>query len=356
MKFFSFSTLFASVCLLSVFAPLFAATVGGLEVGAKVDESSFAPGGAGVTLHVAPNGDDNYKGADLGGAAHPFGSVEAAVTRANALQRGLITAQTALKTGEFPLPLWMKLVRKGDSIRAFVRSDDVPEWAPVGGEVPLKMGASAVVGLFVNNESRKGDATASFDKIMLNGQPISPAWTKKNLTTALISAGGGSFSVEGETVKVAGRGYEQKGDHVVGENGVFVFQPLPGDGEFVARLNGVTWVQDAAKKGFFGVAGVMIAEQAAANSRLVRLCAMGNGSASATTPAKLQLSTRLNAPTPAQNVKIRIAPGTYRLGSTLNFAGADLEGRKKTLVIERRRSGGRAKFRVLDAQSSHRRT
>ena len=172
-----------------------------------------------------------------------------------AFQRRAVTGGTSTSTsaGAGPPPAWVKLERRGNVIAAY-RSADGTNWTFVGSDT-FAMSADVYVGLAVSSHVANELASVRFDNVSLGGGSGLPApWQSRDLgavgVTGSASAAAGTFTIRGSGADVWG----------TADAFHYVWQPLTGDGDVIARVasveNAAAWVK----------AGVMIRERLTADS------------------------------------------------------------------------------------------
>jgi regulation of enolase protein 1 (concanavalin A-like superfamily) len=163
--------------------------------------------------------------------------------------RGGISTHTDAGAGS--APQWVRLVRAGSMFSAY-RSADGVTWTLVGQET-IAMGATIHAGLAFTSHDDASLGTASFDNVrVIDGAPL---WQSRDI---------GSVGRAGSTA-------EQDGAFVVSGAGAdiwntadgfhYLYRPLAGDGEIIARVASVEGDHHWLK------AGVMIRETLSAGSR-----------------------------------------------------------------------------------------
>jgi regulation of enolase protein 1 (concanavalin A-like superfamily) len=184
------------------------------------------------------------------GDAHAFMLVSA--ERGLAFQRRTASGGATLHTsgGAGSAPQWVKLARQGTAVTASVSADGV-SWTVVGSDA-IDWGPSVYVGLAVTSHEAGRSATARFDSISITASPASSGLPD-----------GWAHGDVGE-VGVAGRATEREGSFTVTGAGrdvwgaadefQFVYRPMQGDGQIVARLASLDGEVSWAK------AGLMIRE------------------------------------------------------------------------------------------------
>ena len=167
--------------------------------------------------------------------------------------------------GSGTAPVWLRLVRQGNLFTGYLSSDGT-SWTPTG-SATINMPAAAYVGLAVTSHVDNTLATATFTGLLVTpGQVASglPApWANGDLggpsAAGAASAAGGTFTVRG-----GGADIWDSSDQMQ-----FVYQPLQGDVEVIARVASLQHVDSYSK------AGVMIRETLTGSSRHAAMLATG---------------------------------------------------------------------------------
>lgn len=174
-------------------------------------------------------------------------------------------AQTGLSAstsgGPGTAPAWVKLERRGSTITAF-SSADGSTWTIVGSD-SFAMPADVYVGLGVSSHDTTRLGTATFDSVTVRTVTSAPApppsglpdpWKAQDVgavdPAGSASADNGTFTVRGAGVDVWG----------TADAFHYVWQPISGDVDIVARVASVEYVHAWVK------AGVMIRERLTADS------------------------------------------------------------------------------------------
>jgi regulation of enolase protein 1 (concanavalin A-like superfamily) len=173
--------------------------------------------------------------------------------RGRAFQRRISPGGISTHTdaGAGAAPQWVRLVRSGSTFSAY-RSADGAAWTLVGQET-IAMSATIHVGLALTSHDDGALATAAFDNVRVLEE--APLWQSRDIGS----------------VGLAGSAAEQDGAFVVSGAGAdiwntadgfhYLYRPLAGDGEIVARVASVEGSHHWTK------AGVMIRETLSAGSR-----------------------------------------------------------------------------------------
>jgi regulation of enolase protein 1 (concanavalin A-like superfamily) len=172
--------------------------------------------------------------------------------------QGGISANTSGGTGT--APAWVKLERRANTITAFVSATG-SSWTMVGSDT-FTMGADIYLGLGVSSHDATRLATATFDNVTVRAVSAPPPptsgvpapWSAQDIGAVGVA---GSATLSGSTFNVKGAGADVWGS---ADAFHYVWQPLSGDADVVARVASVEYVQAWAK------AGVMIRERLTADS------------------------------------------------------------------------------------------
>ena len=184
-------------------------------------------------------------------SAHAFMLVSAG--RGLAFQRRITTGGVSTSTSAVAgaAPVWVKLERRGNSISAYYSSGTT--WTLVGTQtVPMR--ADVHVGLAVTSHTTSQVATAMFDNVVVSTTGLPAPWQTGDIGAVGVA---GQASTTGGTFAVRGAGADVWG---TADAFRFVWQPLSGDRDIVARVAQVENVQPWVK------AGVMIRERLTADS------------------------------------------------------------------------------------------
>jgi phosphatidylserine/phosphatidylglycerophosphate/cardiolipin synthase-like enzyme/regulation of enolase protein 1 (concanavalin A-like superfamily) len=226
---------------------------------------------------------------------------------------------TGVTTGASAAPLWVKIARAGNTLSGS-QSVDGSTWTPIG-STTIAMNTSVYVGLAVTSHNALTTAAGAFDNVALatGGAPPPPPppppppvpapWSDGDIGAVGVA---GSASTIGTAFSVAGAGADIWNN---ADAFHYVFQPLSGDGQIVAR---VASVQNA---NAWSKAGVMIRDTLAPNSRYAFMlvsAAKGTAFQSRTTAGALAVGTTGTTATAPLWVKIA------RSGNTLSgYQSAD---------------------------------
>lgn len=154
------------------------------------------------------------------------------------------------------LPLWVKLVRSGDTFTAY-QSEDGTTWDSVG-SISLPMGATVYGGIAVTSHNAGTLCTATFDSLTVTGGG-GVVWTGADIGSVTPV---GSDSVDGTAATVSGAGADIWG---AADAFHYAYRSWSGDGTFVVQVDSVGNTDPWAK------AGIMVRETLAANSAHVMM-------------------------------------------------------------------------------------
>ncbi|MBA3886479.1 MAG: metallophosphoesterase [Acidobacteria bacterium] len=155
-------------------------------------------------------------------------------------------------------PSFVKLVRSGNTFTASVSTNGTA-WTVVGSET-ISMAGTIAVGLAVTSHDTRALATATFDNVAVTTGGDAPVGLPSPWTNGDIGRVGaaGAARAAGGTITVEGAGADVWG---TADAFHYVYQPLTGNGEIVARVGSVQNVDQWTK------AGVMMRETLSAGSR-----------------------------------------------------------------------------------------
>jgi regulation of enolase protein 1 (concanavalin A-like superfamily) len=180
-----------------------------------------------------------------------------------ALQRrtsaGGDTTRTASGSGD--APAWLRLVRKGSSFTAY-RSSDGRSWTTIA-TTTISMPTTIYVGPAVSSRDAAQLARATFTNLQI-GAALPTPWRNRDVGSptragAATSSAPGTFSVTGAGEAIWGNADQFQ----------YVYQPIQGDTEIVARVASLQVTHAGAK------AGVMIRESLNAGARHASMFATG---------------------------------------------------------------------------------
>jgi regulation of enolase protein 1 (concanavalin A-like superfamily) len=163
---------------------------------------------------------------------------------------------TFLAGGTRPPPAWLKLRRSGSTIAASV-SIDGQTWTVVG-TTTTTLSATALIGFLVCSHDTAELNAAAFDGVAVSSGVPSP-WTSSDIGVTGVS-GSTSFADGRFTARGAGADIWGSADSFH-----YVYRPVGGDGQIIARLASLQNTHAFAK------AGVMIRASPAANAAHVVL-------------------------------------------------------------------------------------
>lgn len=208
-------------------------------------------------------------------APHAYSFVTAG-SGVNFFSRKAQGATTAWTGGpQLNAPTWVRLVRTGTTLTAYSSADGTT-WTAYASDT-IALGANAYVGIAVNSRAKGKRTNVKVSNVSVSGgssttpppdsnnppPPTPPAGqlpagqTAADIGSPAI-AGSTSYSSGKYTIKAAGNDIWQASDQFH-----FVYQPVDGDVEVIARVASITNVDKWSK------AGVMIRESLAADSAFV---------------------------------------------------------------------------------------
>jgi regulation of enolase protein 1 (concanavalin A-like superfamily) len=162
-------------------------------------------------------------------ASHASMFVSAA--RDYAFQRRSTTGGSSLHTAgpAGTAPGWVRLVRSGNVLTAY-HSTNGTTWTTVGSQT-ITMGTTIYVGLAVTSHHPSSTSTATFTNVTATGAGGLPApWTSGDIGSPALA---GSATAAGGTFTVTGAGSDIWN---TSDQFRFVYQPVQGDTEIVARV------------------------------------------------------------------------------------------------------------------------
>jgi len=224
---------------------LFQQITGDAEIVARVDslDGSSAWAKAGVMIRATLATD----------SANAF----ALVSRSNGVrfQRRRQTSGSSTSTAgpSVSAPRWLRLTRSGTKVSAYV-SPDGGTWTPIASDT-IALGATAYVGLAVTSRDTGSLAHASFSGVSAMSLAL-PAPQKDVDIGSPAVAGSAQYRQGSYTVNGAGADIGGTSDQFH-----FVYQPVSGDLDVVARVASIVKTSSGAK------AGVMVRESLSADAR-----------------------------------------------------------------------------------------
>ena len=244
-------------------------TAAGTDIGGSSDEFGFVyqriVGDADITARVdALDAKGGYATAGVmvrkslaADSAHVFGhlSLRTGVRAARRLVDGGNT--TSASGPGLNAPVWLRATRKGSQVSTFWSSDG-STWTALTTDL-IAFDEAAYVGIGVNSRSSSARATAVVSQVtVVGGQPpASLPGGQQEIDLGEPAIAGTTAYVAGTyTIAAAGADIWDRADQFH-----FVYQPISGNVEIVARVVSVDYVDDWSK------AGVMIRESLTASSR-----------------------------------------------------------------------------------------
>ena len=186
-------------------------------------------------------------------SAHAFALVSAAngVHFQRRAAAGAVSTSTAAST--LLPPAWVRAVRSGNTVTTYW-STTGSSWTTIG-SVTLPLGASAYVGIAVTSHNAGARTTATVSDVSVIRKGLPQGQQSRDIGSPAV-AGATSYSSGVYTVKGAGVDIWSAADQFQ-----FVYQPMTGNAEVVARVASLGSVNAWSK------AGVMIREALTAESR-----------------------------------------------------------------------------------------
>jgi regulation of enolase protein 1 (concanavalin A-like superfamily) len=230
---------------------------GDFEVSARVDSltntNSWAKAGVMMRTSMAANSAAVFTGVTPGNG----------VTFQQRSAAGAWSQGAGLKPGS--APRWVRLVRAGNNITASM-STDGSQWTAIG-TVTVSLGSSVYVGLAVTSHSPGVATTAKMSNVAIKGAAGVPAPQKAADIGSPAIKGGTTYAGGQYTINAGGVDIWSTSDQFH-----YVYQPMDGDVEVIARVNGLGAANGWSKS------GVMVRETLAANSRhAYALVSVSNG-------------------------------------------------------------------------------
>jgi hypothetical protein len=275
--------------------------------GARVDESTFLPGKNGVVIHAAPDG----KGNGDGSATQPL-NLDSALKQAQETVRSMEAAYQRVNNTA-TAPLWLRITRRGNEFAAFTAPDNNGQagaWSPAGEAKTIAMGANVYAGLLVNanqawpHKDTYGEAT--FDNASVQGKSVpSSAWQSMRLG---VVRGAAKSTTSANALTIQGNGIDSNTTNNWEDSGQFTYLPLSGDGDVTVRLARLTPSEHSKSVS----AALMVREKLSPGAKMMELEVAIKGDNSG-----LWRGFRTERATPGRDVKVLLAPGTYRGGMWL---------------------------------------
>jgi regulation of enolase protein 1 (concanavalin A-like superfamily) len=165
------------------------------------------------------------------------------------------------------VPVWLRLVRRGSEFTGYFSSNGT-SWTTAG-TATVSMAATAYVGLAVTSRTDSALSTATFTNLQFSDgdgpttTTLPAPWTGRDIGSPALA---GSASAAGGTFTVTAGGIDIWG---TSDQFHFVYQPLQGDVEVIARVASLQYADPWSK------AGVMIRETLTGASRHVSMMATG---------------------------------------------------------------------------------
>ena len=152
-------------------------------------------------------------------------------------------------------PRWLKLVRTGTLVKAYMGSDG-GNWTAIGTST-IPAGTTAYAGIAVTSHNTAALATAAVSQVSISVGSLAIPSSQRTVDIGA-PAIAGSTTYSGGTYTIQAAGTDMWG---TSDQGHFVYQPITGDVDIVARVASLKNTNAYAK------AGVMIRESLSAGSR-----------------------------------------------------------------------------------------
>lgn len=137
------------------------------------------------------------------------------------------TGHTAGPVGS--APGWVRMVRRGSQFTAYYATDG-GTWTTVGSQ-SITMGSTVYVGLAVTSHNPSATSTATFTNVAVSSAGTLPApWTNRDVGSPALA---GKAGVSNGVFSVTGAGADIWG---TSDQFHYVYQPIQGDAEIVARV------------------------------------------------------------------------------------------------------------------------
>jgi regulation of enolase protein 1 (concanavalin A-like superfamily) len=142
--------------------------------------------------------------------------------------------------------VWLRLVRQGGTISAFVKAQQTDEWSPVGTQ-ELVLSDPVYVGMAVTSHHDGVAATALFEFLKIAPLSVPPGlpigWEQAEVGAP---AAGGSASYDGSGFAVRGSGADIWG---TADSFHYAYTRLPGDGSIQLRVSDIAGPHEWSKAG-----------------------------------------------------------------------------------------------------------
>ncbi len=206
-----------------------------------------------TTAHAWSKAGVMIRGSLSAGAAHGYALVSASRGTAFQRRRSAGGLSTHTEGAGAAVPRWVRLVRVGTSVTAYESSDGT-EWTRIGTDT-VAFGATVYVGLAVSSHHPGMRTTATFAGVSITPLNL-PGGQRSADIGRPAAAGSTSFRNGVYTITGGGRDIWDSADEFH-----YVYQPVRGDVEVIARVNSLAHAHPWSK------AGVMIRESLSAGSR-----------------------------------------------------------------------------------------
>jgi hypothetical protein len=227
---------------------------GDVDIVAKVQDfdGPHGSGKAGVMIRKSLNAN----------SAHAFSYVTVGAGIRSSCRRTDGGTTSSIRASTSLAPAWLRAVRKGSQVMTYWSTDGA-NWRLMATET-IPLGTSAYVGVAVNGRSTSSRATALVSNVDVRVPQALPSGQQ--------SADIGSPAVRGSTSFASGTYTIKSGGYDIWDTSDefhFLYQPITGSGELIARVRSLTNTDTWAK------AGVMVRESLAANARHAMMAVTG---------------------------------------------------------------------------------
>jgi regulation of enolase protein 1 (concanavalin A-like superfamily) len=171
-------------------------------------------------------------------AAHAFMFVSG--EKGMAFQRRRAARDITVGTSAVPgaAPKWVRIARRGDRFEAYA-GDDGKTWQLIGVDT-IKMSDTVEAGVALTSHQEAAAATATFSGVFV---PVYPRWSAADIGATGLS---GSQVVGADRIEVTGAGADVWS---TADAFRFVWRPMSGDGQIVARVTSVDYARAWSKAG-----------------------------------------------------------------------------------------------------------
>ena len=253
----------------TVSSGVFTVTGGGTDINGTSDQFMFVyqqvSGDAEITARVDDlDGAGDYAKAGVmvrrslsASAAHAYAHVTVGAG-VRLVRRAADAGSTTVKSSAgLAAPVWLRATRRGTQVTSSWSSNG-STWTTISTDT-IALGTSAYVGLAVNGRSSSSRAVAVLSNVRVTGQTSGgslPSGQQQRDLGAPAIAGSTQYTAGSYTIRAAGADIWDVADQFH-----FVYQPMTGNGEIIARVASISRAHDWSK------AGVMVREALTAASR-----------------------------------------------------------------------------------------